>query len=157
MKGVAFVLMALIASGGVAADEARAPFPNAREENLTGLFGFRRESLGDQFLADIILEEDVVRAIVVANTTSAPNQIHLAKLSQLIKTNPKMSSLWSTDENTGEQTRNTQHDYIIPFFMVVLEDKTGGVVGILFARNVVKVATRNGQGIIEMPTTPTAP
>lgn len=139
------------------AEENPTTLQNVNVENLSGLFGFRRECLGGQYFSDIISETKISRIVVLANTTSALDNVHLARLSNLINENPQLSSLWVIDENTGEKTRDTQYDYLIPFFQVLLEDRDGKLVGILFARNVVKVVTINGLGIIETANKPMQP
>jgi hypothetical protein len=151
-KNIIAMMLALLVAGGINADDTYLPFSNAKEENLTGFFGFRRESLATQPLSNIISEKDVIRVVFLANTTSAPNDIHMAKLSKLLKENPTVLSFWKQNTETGKKEWISESENVIPFFMVVLEKKDGNLVGFLFARGIVKVITKDGLGMIQRPT-----
>ena len=148
----------LVAGGEATArsEEAKRPFAEAKQLDLRGFLGFSRANLREKKLKDVVTDEPITRLIVLANNTSAPNNIHLGRVARLMASNPTLGPLWAKDKSSALPANERDP---APYFAVLLEGKSGRLTGLLFAlhrtgekeETLVKVVTKEGVGLIRLP------
>ncbi len=141
----------------VRSEDAKQPFAEAKQLDLAGFLGIGRGSLTGKKLKDVVTDEPTSRVIVLANNTSAPNNIHLRHVARLMASNPTLGPRWAMDKSSA--LRANELDIPAPYFAVLLEGKSGRLTGLLFAlhrtgekeETLVKIVTKEGVGLIRLP------
>jgi hypothetical protein len=160
--GLAFVVLVAFSSAAFAEDQlplarpakARQSFQDAEKHDLKGFSGISMGDIGGKKLKDIVTDETTNRVIVLANHTSAPNNVHLGRIARLMELNPMIESIGTKDKVSGERKWDISYDNIIPYFAVLLGDKNGHFVGLLFLDHdkteMLKVVSETGVGVVRI-------
>jgi len=115
------------------------------------LEGFMDQALGDlggKRINDLIEASNVVKAVVLRNNTSMPDDGHLAGIFGVLHDNPQIRPLWEKDERTGALRRSGKFDSSRAFFAVLFVTAGEEFVGFLVNRDAVRIVTKDGDGYV---------
>ncbi len=104
--------------------------------------------IGGQYINEILKQKDITEVIVLKNNTQAPKEMYITMISNILRENPKIESLYQTDPNTGKSIPRGEPSKR-GFFMALLKTKYNDYVGFeLGYGDKTRVFTKNGDGVI---------
>ena len=126
----------------------RSPLRTLPTYRLDGLMEQSDGDLGGKRVNDLIEASSVVKAVVLRNSTSMPDDGHLWVIFKALDENPRIRPLWEKDERSGSLRRSDKFDSSRAFFAVLFVTEQEEFVGFLVNRDAVRIVTKDGDGYV---------
>jgi len=107
------------------------------------LTSFSRD-IGGKYVGEVIRKEDVIEAIVLNNQTSAPIELHIAAISNILEKDPKINSFYEFEPKT--KARKYLDVFKNGFFTVIFRTRNNEYIGFELNREKVRIFTAKGDG-----------
>ncbi len=95
-------------------------------------------------VSEIVRQEDIVEAIVLNNQTSAPNELHIAAIRDILKKNPEINSFYEFEPKT--KARKYLDVFKNGFFKVIFRTRNNEYIGFELNREKARIYTAKGGG-----------